>query len=73
MPTDVLELGSPDEKKKNGSWTGVFGQLVRDVGLIYIVFTFFVNCNKEKLNFIREDTIGSGPVDFLWPIVLLEI
>jgi hypothetical protein len=41
--------------------------------LIYIVFTFFVNCNKEKLNFIREDTIGSGPVDFLWPIVLLEI
>ncbi|EFX76456.1 hypothetical protein DAPPUDRAFT_107033 [Daphnia pulex] len=30
VPTDVLELGSPDEKKKNGAWTGVFGQLVRD-------------------------------------------
>jgi hypothetical protein len=32
VPTDVLELGSPDEKKGNGSWTGVLGQLVRNVG-----------------------------------------
>nr|CAH0101938.1 unnamed protein product [Daphnia galeata] len=30
VPTDVLELGSPDEKKGNGSWTGVLGQLVRN-------------------------------------------
>ncbi|KAK4026860.1 hypothetical protein OUZ56_015886 [Daphnia magna] len=30
VPADVLQLGSPDETKGNGSWTGVLGQLLRD-------------------------------------------
>ncbi|XP_057378764.1 probable glutamate receptor [Daphnia carinata] len=30
VPPDVPQLGSPDETKGNGSWTGVLGQLVRD-------------------------------------------
>ncbi|KZS16856.1 Uncharacterized protein APZ42_017465 [Daphnia magna] len=30
VPSDVPQLGSPDQTKGNGSWTGVLGQLVRD-------------------------------------------
>ncbi|XP_046633677.1 uncharacterized protein LOC124313043 [Daphnia pulicaria] len=31
VPTDVHQLGSHDETKGNGSWTGLLGQFLRDV------------------------------------------
>lgn len=46
VPADVLQLGSPDETKGNGSWTGVLGQLLRDVrNLFFILFLLFFIIN----------------------------
>ena len=76
-PNDVLQIGSLDEKKGNGSWTGVMGQLVRNVRAVSLKILLFkiVIYNDDAIffNFVSTALTGSGHVPFFWPLVLFAI
>jgi hypothetical protein len=65
-PKDVLQIGSLDEKKGNGSWTGVMGQLVRNVRAVSLKnapFKMLVYYDDVMFfYFVSTDLTGSGHI-----------